>query len=324
MIDNPRQRLSFKNLLFLFVNKEFLIFLFFLAFSGVFWLFMTLNGTYEKELKVIVSYDRVPKNVVLTSENTDTITVTVKDKGFALLTYMTNKQMVLSVPFDNYANRATCKGTVGAAELTKMLYTLLYSSSRVTVVKPDRLEFFFNNGQARRVPIKFEGKVVPAQNYYLADMHVSPDSVLVYAHKSIIDSIKTVRTVPVNLTNFDDTVTQVVALQPVKGMKVVPKQVKVSFYPDILTEESVEVPITAINMPEGKVLRTFPSKVTVRFTVGASMFRNVQADQFRVITDYNDIAQGAEKCQLHITAYPPTVMRCVLVTPSVDYLIEQQ
>ena len=34
------------------LNKEFLIFLFFLALSGSFWLLMALNETYEKECVV--------------------------------------------------------------------------------------------------------------------------------------------------------------------------------------------------------------------------------------------------------------------------------
>lgn len=40
--------------LFSWMNKEFLIFLFFLVLSGIFWLMMTLNETYEKELPVAV------------------------------------------------------------------------------------------------------------------------------------------------------------------------------------------------------------------------------------------------------------------------------
>ena len=35
-----------------FSGKEFLIFLFFLALSGIFWLMMTLNETYEVEYKL--------------------------------------------------------------------------------------------------------------------------------------------------------------------------------------------------------------------------------------------------------------------------------
>ena len=60
-----------------------------------------------------------------------------------------------------------------------------------------------------------------------------------------------------------DTIQQTVELQTIKGVKIVPNTVKLTLYPDILTEEAIEVPITAVNMPQGKVLRTFPSRVKV-------------------------------------------------------------
>ena len=92
MTNLNRNMAHVKNFLFGFVNKEFLIFLFFLALSGTFWLLMTLNESYEKELKIPVYLTNIPKNVIITSQSTDSITVTVRDKGFSLLAYMTNKQ----------------------------------------------------------------------------------------------------------------------------------------------------------------------------------------------------------------------------------------
>ena len=41
--------------LFTKTSKEFVIFLFFLALSGIFWLSLTLNETYEREFAVPVS-----------------------------------------------------------------------------------------------------------------------------------------------------------------------------------------------------------------------------------------------------------------------------
>ena len=77
-----------RNFLFSSVNKEFLIFLFFLFLSSIFWLMMALNETYEQEIKVPVRLVNVPKNAVLTTEMEDTVRVTVRDKGFTLATYM--------------------------------------------------------------------------------------------------------------------------------------------------------------------------------------------------------------------------------------------
>ena len=74
--------------LFRLVNKDFLIFLFFLALSSVFWLLMTLNETYEQEIRIPVSMVNVPDNVVLLSPDTDTVKVTVRDRGLVLLGYV--------------------------------------------------------------------------------------------------------------------------------------------------------------------------------------------------------------------------------------------
>lgn len=314
-----------KNFLFGFVNKEFLIFLFFLILSGTFWLLMTLNENYEKELKIPVYLTNIPQNVIITSMSEDTITVTVKDKGFSLLAYMTNKPMPINFSFDAFANKTNGKGIISSNDLCKGAYLQLYGSSRISSVKPDRIEFFYNFGECKQVPVRLAGKIEPEKLYYLAGKKIVPEKVTVYAQKSILDSIQYVTTTDLNIVNFNDTVTQVAELKQTKGIKIVPSKVKISLYPDILTEQTIEVPITAVNMPAGKVLRTFPSKATVRFAIGASMYRNVQADQFKVEVDYHEIQDlQTDKCRLHLKAFPRNVSRCHLDNYMVDYLIEQE
>ena len=66
-----------KNFLFSIVNREFLIFLFFLIVSGTFWLLMALNETVEREFEVPVSLVGVPKDVVITTDIQDTLKVTL-------------------------------------------------------------------------------------------------------------------------------------------------------------------------------------------------------------------------------------------------------
>ena len=54
-----------RNLLLRILNKQFLIFLFFLILSSVFWLIMTLNETYEKEMTIPLRLAGVPRKVVI-------------------------------------------------------------------------------------------------------------------------------------------------------------------------------------------------------------------------------------------------------------------
>ena len=58
---------TIRNFLFSNVNKQFLVFTFFLFLSFIFWLIITLNETYEKEIKIPARVVGIPKNVVLTS-----------------------------------------------------------------------------------------------------------------------------------------------------------------------------------------------------------------------------------------------------------------
>ena len=308
------------------VNKEFLIFLFFLFLSSVFWLMMTLNETYEQEINVPVRLVNVPKNVVLTSDITDTVRVTVRDKGYALAAYMYGDRVApISVNYAAYANRQAGYGLVPSADLLKMVNQRFAGSSKVVQVKPDRLDFSFNYGLSRRLPVRMAGYVVPGRSYYLARTRFWPDVVTVYASKRTLDSLRFIKTVPINIVNFGDTVIQTVALEKIKGVKIVPSVVRIGLYPDILTEESIDVPVKAINMPDGKVLRTFPSRVKVSFIVGASMFRDVNADQFSVVVDYNELMEHpSDKCNIYLKSSPHGVRGARLQINQVDYLIEQQ
>lgn len=314
-----------RNFLFGWMNREFLIFLFFLFLSGAFWLLMALNETYEKEIEIPVQLVEIPKNVVLTSDTTTIVRVTVRDKGFSLMAYLYgNKIRPVQVKFKNYAKK-TGVGTITLAELQKLITRQLFNSSNIISLKPDKYEFFYNFGLKKRMPVRLAGKIVPGQSYYLSKVFFNPDSVEVYASREILDSIKYVNTEPLNVLNLTDTVVKDVALFKIKGVKYVPEKVKISICPDILTEETCDVSIEAVNMPEGKILRTFPSRVTVTFTVGASMFRSITPDRFKVVADYDELmANPSDKCNIYLRSVPHGVRNARLSVNQVDYLIEEQ
>lgn len=315
-----------RNFLFSSANREFLTFFFFLVLSTIFWLMTALNETYEREIGVPAYLVNIPKNVVVTSDMEDTVRVTVRDKGFALLAYTYGEGIrPINVNFQSAITRQSGYGVVSSQELMKMINQRFSGSSKIVQVKPDRLDFHYNYGLSRKVSVKMSGHVVPGKSFYLARTRFWPEKVTVYGSKQALDSLRFVKTVPINITNFNDTVLRTVALETIKGVKIVPNTVRIGLYPDILTEENIEVPITAINMPEGKVLRTFPQRVTVNFIVGASMFRSISPEQFAVVVDYNEIIDHpSDKCSIHLRETPQGVRNARLKMTHVDYLIEEQ
>ena len=311
-----------RNFLFSGLNKEFLIFLFFLALSGIFWLMMTLNETMEREFKIPVRLTGVPRNAVMTGELVDTVRVTIKDKGFTLVTYDFRP---LTFRFSSYADEDTGEGVVPVADVQKQVLSQMYGSSKLLQLKPGKFDFYFTYGSSKKVPVVFRGKITTHKSYYLAHTEFNPSMVTVYANKQQLDQLQAVEIEPFNYRNLQDTIRQMVKIKKIRGVKIVPPMVRISVYPDVLTEESVEVPVTAINMPPGMVLRTFPSKVTVRFTIGASLFRTIKPSLFKVVVDYEELAANpSDKCTLQLRSVPRSVSKASLEMDRVDYLLEQQ
>lgn len=314
-----------KNFLFSNLNKQFFIFLFFVILSAVFWLILTLNETYEKEIKVPVHIANVPKNVVLTSAVNDTLRVTARDKGWVIFAYLYGERRpYMNVNFKAY-DRGNGGGVVSTSDLKRMAEQTMENSTKVTAIKPERLEFFYNNGERKRVPVKWTGRVIPEQLYFISNVKCSPDSIDVYASHEKLDSIHVVYTEALNQVGFRDTLEVTCRLSHAADVKVSPERIRVTFFTDVLTEEGINVPVRCINLPPGKVLRTFPSKVRVNFVAGVEQIKTLREDEFSVIADYLEIEQKpSEKCNIYLRIVPQGISRATLSTKQVDYLIEEE
>lgn len=335
MID---RRLHITNLIRYFlsklINKEFLVFLFFLLLSGLFWLTNVLDDYYEHEFTVGVRLIKIPKNVVLTSEIDSVVRVVVRDKGYVIASYMFYGAFrPLSFDFEA-CSRSDNSGEISVTDIQRLLSQQVYSSTKVVSVKMNNLTFTYNHGRHKKVPVRFHGVATPAEGYYLARIQVVPESVTVYAAKQKLDSIKYVSTEPLTISNFAEPKAQQVRIAKIKNVKPLPNHVKVQLFPDILTEEYVEVPIHAINVPADKTMRIFPGKVKIRFAVGAQRLRtmpiNIETREllpegFKLIVDYKEVAdRRADKCHVYLQAAPNGIRNARPIVNVVDYLIEQK
>ena len=315
-----------REFLFTKTSRELLIFLFFVALSGIFWLSLTLNETYERDFTVPVAVIGVPKNAVLTSDEVDTIRVTIRDKGIILMIYQYGDALKrIELPFRNYThNNGT--GLIPASEIQKRIYQNLVSSSKITAIKPEKMEFYYSYGSKKQVPVRWSGRVIPEELYFISRVSYEPDSVTIYASDEKLDSINMVYTEQLNYANFRDTLTVDCNLAKLKAVKTVPDHIRIKFYTDVLTEERISnIPIVGINMPEGKVLRTFPAKTSVSFVAGVSVYRNLKPEDFTVIVDFDEIRNNpSEKCHVYLKKVPPGISRTKLEVSMVDYLIESQ
>ena len=314
-----------RNFLFGVINKEFLIFCFFLILSGSFWLSMTLDENYEREFTLPVTLKHVPDNVIFSTEIEDTVTFTLSDKGFAMLSYMHgNRLQPITIDFRTYANPTKGKGNVPQADLQGIISKTLLSSTHIVSTLPDHLEFAFSYGTSQIKPVSLIANITTAKNRYLFESVIEPESVKVFADKKTLRAMTAIPTEEFDIDDLKDSTEVFVALQHAQGVKCIPDTVRIVLKADAIIEQTTEVPLQVINAPAGKTITLMPDKVKVNYTVGAAQANKVKADQFRIVVNYNEMAPNpSDPCKLHLQKSPQQASNVRIENTMVTFIVGQ-
>ena len=317
---------TIRDFLFSKTNREFLIFLLFLLLSGILWLLNTVDETYRNEIVLPVRDVNVAQSAVLTSGESDSIHVNISDKGFSLFAFIYSRDShTIDIDFTKYALPDGI-GSVPAIDLQHMIEQLLPTSAKITSLKTEKLVFYYNNGEKKKVPVRWRGHLKTDPHYFIAKTLIEPDSVTIFASREKLDSIHYVYTRELNYSDIHDTLIVTSELQRMQGVKIVPNRVKINIQTDVLTEETIDsIPVVGINMPKGKVLRTFPSRVSVKIVTGMKNYKAIMPSDILVVADYEQFKdETSDKCTLQVKKVPEGVSRATLNVKQVDYLIEEQ
>lgn len=305
-------------------NKQFLTFFFFLLLSAMFWTFQTLNEVYEEDFIVPLEMKGIPGNVVITSDLPKQVSIRIRDKGVTLLSYRYGKLLPgLTIDHQQHSNPSGHVRLL-TSELLKPLTDALLPGSQIVATRPDTLEYYYNYGLHKRVPVRLQGSIRPEKSYYLSQIKLSPDSVIVYAAKSLLDTITGAYVKPVYFSDVADTLRQRVEIQPVRGAKFTSTQVELIAIADRMVEKTVQVPVQGVNFPATKLLRTFPSKVNITFQVSMNRYRDITADNFVVVVNYEElINQQSNTCRLALKSIPDGAGRVRIEPEEVEFVIEE-
>lgn len=318
-----------KDFLFRPKSKEFFLYVFFCGLATLFWFMLTLNESHKENFSIPIELIGVPSNVMLTNVPDSTILINLTARGTKILDYklrnLRKKKQPINLRFDSLlliSKKNHIK--LPTVSLTRYLHLRYPDATNIDVVSPDTLEYIYAEGGAKRVPLRFNGTIQTSSQIFVVDTILSPDSVDVYAPKSILNTIKEVKTKRLVLKDLSDNYESVLTLSPIKGAKFVPNTTTVNLEVDAITEKTVTIPIVGINFPTYKSLLTFPSEVEVTFQIGTKSFNSVNADNFAIEVSYNDIVNLDGNLPLKLTKYPSIVKHIRLSHKNVDFLIERK
>lgn len=314
---------NFRKLLARVWNKQFLKFLFFVALSTCFWLFQNLSSYYEQEFEVPVKLTNVPEKAVITTPPPESLRVMIKDHGSVLLQYRYFTDFTpVTIDFAQYDQRSGHVAVL-TRELIKQVSKQLYSSSRISSYRPDTLEYFYNYGSCRRVPVRLQGRITASGQMRVSGISVKPDSVSIYASDNVLDTVTAAYTTALNIGSVGQDTALSVPIRGIRGAKFVPSQVNTKVYVDMITEKTVQVPVEMVNFPATKILRTFPQKVNVTFQLGAAKYNSINADNFVIVVSYDELVNNTTgKFRPKLKTIPSGASHVRITPGEVEFIIE--
>lgn len=308
------------------LNKNLPIFLIFLFISTIFWLLKSLNKEYETRLQIPIRYINIPKAKILLNELPENLELEIRGEGFSVLRYVTtNPFFPITIDIEKQiAKQKRNNFTVLSSTWQKQITSQLNSGTHLLEIFPDTIAFHFSNLAEKKVPVKAALKLsLGAQRILCGAITVKPDSIMVHGSKSIIDTLQYISTNTLIFNNVSDSIKRNITIPEIKGITFSQKRVLLSIPVEPFTEKTLEISVTAINIPDSIFVRSFPGKVTVKCFVGLSQYNNVGEEDFTATIDYSKIKQTAHgQVQINAKSSAPYIKDLKIKPQLVDYLIE--
>lgn len=295
----------------------------FLIIATLFWFLMTLNDEVQRDYSIPVEIADLPDDITLLSDNGQTISVTVKDKGRNLIKYDWGKDPHLTLRFSDFNVIDETRLILTEQGVKTMVRDLFGNSSQIAYIKPDSLVLRYTSRPGVRLPVYADIDVQASPQHIVhGAIVIEPDSVTLYAPQGIPSDIVSVRTDAIAARGVTDTTTYELSLNTLAGMRAIPDKVKVTVPVEPLITKSVNAEIKAVNVPSGYNLLAFPANVQVSFLIPMSLYNS---DSFAPVAtiDFRDVREGQNSLKVRLGSVPD-FYRSVSVSPKeVEYVVEK-
>lgn len=297
-------------------------FMVFLGISFLFWLLMALNDDIQRDFVVPVKLENVPSDVTLLTNEPTSLNLTIKDKGSALIRYSLGSNPILTFNFNDI--NADNNRIVITRQKANNAIRGIFGQAQVMALNPDSLSVPYTRRPPQNVRVRLNTDDISAAPQFMISGAVTfyPDTVSLYAARAI-RNVTTITTEPVTATNLRDTTELEVRLIAPEGMRAIPATVKVKIPVEPLILTTHTVPVIVEHAPSGKHVVIFPAEAKVSYLLPMNLYNSGAAPTFKVIADFSKRSRVTGRMPLILPQLPKQFRNPMLLTDSVEYLIEQ-
>ena len=313
------------------LDRNFLIFIFFLFLSSLLWLLNQLNRKAIGDISYPVRYTNVPGRKIISNELPTHLNLKAEAPGYTLMKYkMSPKFIPFNINLGTYYLRSAPGSRddyfILSRELLTRIRRKLTNDISILEIQPDTLFFRFDSVVTRKLPVSALIQYSFAKQYWLKSPVVTnPDSILVSGPAMLVDTLKSIKSEKKDLAGLNQTYTGTLDLITISKLSYSVNKVQVTIPVEQFTEASLKIPIEPLHVPDSLILKAFPFQVSLTCITGLDDYEKVSPHVFRATVDYSAIDQSlGDKLKVDITSVPDFA-RSVRISPIyVEYIIEKR
>ena len=308
-------------------RSDYAVFFTFLIIAALFWLLINLSQEYSLSYDMKVYLQNPPEDRMITEQIDSTVTFHITAQGFYLvkLEFMHPDQLMVNLKNYTIHRAEDNRYYISTQPLKEDIALLLGISPSQIGFSKNTLSFVMEKLAKKKVKVipKLDIKFDDFYNLY-KPYQIKPENILVYGPKEVIDTIDLLYTVPVHLTNVNESLEVTVKVDVGNNhfIRVNPEKVKIILEVEKFTQSSVQVPVS--NPEKNKNIHTFPARVTVFYNVALKDFERVKSSDFTVVPDLEHVdLRKVSRLDLKVIRKPDFVRDLRVEPPRVEFIIEK-
>ena len=297
-------------------------FLFFVLLSFTFWISTKLSNTYTLDQSFLINWINVPEGIVMHSNNKQ-IKASITANGIDILIYrLFNKPLDISLEEARFDSKI---GEINIENQQFLIQNQFFGNTKLNFIIPTSLDFNFSILDAKVVAV-VPNVQINLRAGYLSDtpIKIVPDSILVRGPKSILDTLGSIRSKYIKLDDVYESISKKISLKLIPEIQLSELSTNINLSVSRYSEKEFTLAIGLINIPKGIRVKLFPPKAKIRVTLPLSVLRTIDASDFNLVVDYNDIIKkDSEKLELIMIEQPPSIKKIIFDPERVNYLIRK-
>ncbi len=277
-------------------GRNWIILVFSLLLAFFMWSIMKLSASYSSYVRYRIEASTNIPGRSNTAVSTDVLVIGAKSTGFHIIQNLQGAQgnaLLLDDVDVKHFHKYREDGDLFYLlpdNIRQKIQDALGADVKVESLATDTLFFEFPVQGNRKVAVVASSAIKYGKQFMpYSEILLKPDSVLIYGDEAVISNIHHVTTQAIKSNDTQHSLSGVVKLNPLKGVRFSQEEIFYSQEVGRFVEHTVNVPVTIGNAPSYANVAIVPQEVTIKYRqpfVGASAYSQ---QDFSVVVEYDEI-----------------------------------